>query len=57
MCLGATNCNYSRALGPHGYETVAIQQEHTDWAKEQMLASWDKITETKGLARVKVDLP
>ena len=28
-----------------------------EWAKEQMLASWDKITETKGLARVKVDLP
>ena len=39
------------------HDAIAVQQEHTDWAKEQMLASWDKITETKGLARVKVDLP
>jgi hypothetical protein len=35
---------------------------HTGWRdthilRAQMLASWDKITETKGLARVKVDLP
>ena len=36
---------------------VAVQQKHIEWAKKQMLASWDKVTETKGLARVKVDLP
>ena len=39
------------------HDAVAVQQEHIEWAKEQLLASWDKITETKGLARVKVDLP
>jgi hypothetical protein len=39
------------------HDAVAVQQEHIEWAKAQMLASWDKITETKGLARVKVDLP
>ena len=39
------------------HDAVAVQQKHIEWAKEQMLASWDKVTETKGLARVKVDLP
>ena len=39
------------------HDDVAVQQEHIEWAKEQLLASCDKITETTGLARVKVDLP
>ena len=39
------------------HDAVAVKQEHIEWAKAQMLTSWDKITETTGLARVKVDLP
>ena len=39
------------------HDAVAVQQKHLEWAKKQMLVSWDKITQTKGLARVKVDLP
>ena len=39
------------------HDAVAVQQEHIEWAKAQMLANWDKITETKGLARIKMDLP
>jgi len=39
----------------HG--AVAVQQKHLEWAKKQMLVIWDTITQTKGSARVKVDLP
>ena len=39
------------------HDAVAVQQKHLEWAERQMLASWGKITDTEGLARVKVDLP
>ena len=37
------------------HDAVAVQQQHIDWAKEQMVESWNKITGTRGLSRVKVD--
>ena len=37
------------------HDAVAVQQQHIEWAKEQMVESWNKITGTEGLSRVKVD--
>ena len=39
------------------HDAVAVQQEHLKWAEETMLECWDRQMETRGLARVKVDLP
>ena len=39
------------------HDAVAVQQEHLKWAEEAMLECWDRQMQTRGLARVKVDLP
>ena len=39
------------------HDAVAVKQEHLKWAEETMLECWDRQMETRGLARVKVDLP
>jgi len=39
------------------HDAVAVQQEHLKWAEETMLECWDRQMETRGIARVKVDLP
>ena len=39
------------------HDAVAVQQEHLQWAEETTLECWDRQMDTKGPAKVKIDMP